>query len=175
MKRRLGSLVAAFALVVGLVPTVVLAAPIQTAALHPGQTVTFTQRVPINIVFLGYEQGQINTQAVMNQLPGAYEPVVRYPHSTASRVGIWGCTSTSITTRASPAPVLRIRFFPYLKNIGTPRDLTDYQAAYNDQEKNVLDVKDRVLVHRWTQRRRLAGPEPGHADERVYHRLCQLV
>src|SRR6185295_5368961 len=62
---------------------------------------------------------------------------------------------------------LEDRFFRYLKNIGTPRDLTAYQAAYNDQKKNVLNVKDRVLdidgpsVEGWLDQN-LATPTNGY-------------
>ena len=167
MKRRLGSVVAAFVLVVGLAPSATLAAPIRTAALQPGETVTFTQRVPINIVFLGYEQGQINTQAVMNQLPGAYEPVVRYPQFYGLQGRDMGLRFNFDYHTSFTGTPLENRFFRYLNNIGAPGDLTDYQAAYNDQEKNVLDVNDRVLyidgpsVEGWLDQN-LATPTNGY-------------
>ncbi|HEY7464223.1 MAG TPA: hypothetical protein VH987_07265 [Candidatus Limnocylindria bacterium] len=145
MKRRLGSVVAAFTLLVGLAPGAVLAAPIRTSALHPGETVTFRQRVPINVIFLGYERGQISTNKLMKQLPGAYEPVVRYPqfYGLEGRdMGLRYNFDYDVTFTGSR---LENRFFRYLRNIGTRGDLTDYQAAYNDQENNVLDVRGPVL------------------------------
>ena len=152
MKRRLGTVVAAFTLVAALAPATVLGVDIRTAALHPGETVTFRQRVPINIVMIGYDQSDISRQALRSQLPGAYEPVVRYPQ-------FYGLSGRDMGLRFNfdydidfAGNRLENRFFRYLKNIGTPGDLTDYQAAYNDQENNVLEVTDRVLVHRRAER-----------------------
>ena len=167
MKRRLGSVVAAFTLVAALAPATVLGVDIRTAALHPGETVTFRQRVPINIVMIGYDQSDISRQALRSQLPGAYEPVVRYPQ-------FYGLSGRDMGLRFNfdydidfAGNRLENRFFRYLKNIGTPGDLTDYQAAYNDQENNVLEVTDRVLyidgpsVEGWLGRN-LDTPEKGY-------------
>ena len=167
MKRRLGSVVAAFTLVAALAPASVLGVDIRTTALQPGETVTFRQRVPVNIVMLGYERSMINSRALLNELPGAYEPAVRYPqfYGLAGRdMGLRFNFDYDIDFAGSR---LENRFFRYLKNIGTPGDLTDYQAAYNDQENNVLEVTDRVLyidgpsVEGWLGRN-LDTPEKGY-------------
>jgi hypothetical protein len=145
MKRRLGSVGAAVVLVAGLLPAAALGAEIRTAALHPGETVTYRQRVPINIVLIGYEQDQINRRALLNQLPGGYEPVVRYPQFYGLEGRDMGLRFNFDYAIHDAANGLENRFFRYLKRIGEPGDLTAYQAAYNDQENNVLDVEGPVL------------------------------
>ena len=54
-----------------------LAAP--TDGLTPGRHVTYTQKVPINLVFVGYEPGDFDLGDMKGILPARYEPQVRYP------------------------------------------------------------------------------------------------
>ena len=78
MKRRLLAAAAVFTLLLGALPATTLASGGQNV-LRPGQTVTFKQRVPINIVFVGYQRSAINKHDLLGQLPDTYSPVVRYP------------------------------------------------------------------------------------------------
>jgi len=145
MKRRLFSVVAIFTLVMGLLPASVFAAPHADGGLQPGQTVTFEQQVPINIVFIGYKQSTINKQALLGQLPATYAPLVRFPqfYGLPGRdVGLNFNFDYKVTfTENSFAN----KFFNYLKQIGVPGDPTGFQLGYNDQVNNVLDVAGPVL------------------------------
>ena len=142
MKRRLVSVVAVFALVMGLAPASVAAAD---PVLQPGETVTFGQKVPINIVFIGYKQSSINTQALLNQLPAGSEPVVRYPQFYGLPGRDMGL-SFDFDYNVSFAPNSTANsFFNYLRQIGTRGGLTDYQTLYNQQENNVKKVTGPVL------------------------------
>jgi hypothetical protein len=147
MKRRLFSVFAILVLVIGMVPASVFAAPHadDDGGLQAGQAVTFEQKVPVNIVFIGYKQNTINKQAMLDQLPGTYTPIVRYPpfYGLPGRdLGLKFNFDYKVTfTENSFAN----RFFNYLKQIGQPRDPTVYQLAYNDQVNNVLDVTGPVL------------------------------
>jgi hypothetical protein len=146
MRRRLFYIVAILALVLGSV-TPAMAAPVEArlSGLQPGQQVTYTQKIPVKVVFVGYDRSSIDLQAFLGQLPATYEPIVRYP-------AFYGLTGrdmglhfnfdyrVSFTGRS-----FANRFFNYLKSIGTPGDLTDYQTAYNDQVNNVLDVTGPVM------------------------------
>jgi hypothetical protein len=145
MKRRLVSVVAVFALVMGLAPASALAAEDAFTALEPGETVTFAQTVPINIVFIGYQPNKINTRAVLNELPDAYEPVVRVPqfYGLPGRdVGLRFNFDYDVTFTGDS---FENRFFSYLRQIGTRGGLTDYQTQYNQQDSNVLNVRGPVL------------------------------
>ena len=49
-----------------------LAAP--TDGLTPGRHVTYTQKVPVNLVFVGYEPGDFALNDLRGILPASYEP-----------------------------------------------------------------------------------------------------
>lgn len=144
MTKRLLSLLS-IVLVIALLPTSPAAAVANPTGLQAGQTVTFEQKVPINLVFIGYERDMINRESLRRQLPGTYEPVVRVPqfYGLPGRpVGLKFNFDYNITfTDNSFAD----KFFGYLQEIGEPGDPTVYQLLYNDQEKNVLDVTGPVL------------------------------
>lgn len=126
--------------------------------LQPGEFVTYTQKVPINIVFLGYPRNSINREEMLGMLPESYAPVVRYPlfYGTPGReMGL----QFNFDYRVSFAGRdLTDRFFRYLTQIGTEGEPTDFQLMYNDQENNVLDVSSPVLyidapsVEKWLAR-----------------------
>ena len=145
MKRRLVSVVAVITLVIGLAPASVMATGSGQSVLQPGRTVTFEQKVPINLVFIGYKPSAINKQALLGELPAGYEPVVRYPqfYGLPGRdMGLHYDFDYKFTFKDDS---FSNRFFNRLKQIGTPGDPTDFQAAYNEQVNNVLDVSGPVL------------------------------
>jgi hypothetical protein len=45
--------------------------------LQPGQIVTYEQKIPVNIVFIGYDKNTIDQTTILNSLPSTYTPVVR--------------------------------------------------------------------------------------------------
>src|SRR5689334_5674197 len=51
--------------------------------LEPGKTRVIGQEIPINIVLVGYEEGagarEINSAALLAELPATYRPIVRNP------------------------------------------------------------------------------------------------
>jgi hypothetical protein len=121
------------------------AAKDQSRGLQPGQTVTFEQRVPINLVFIGYDRNSIDREALRRQLPRSYDPVVRVAefYGLPGRdMGLKFNFDYNITFAENR---FANQFFDYLEQIGAPGDPTVYQLAYNDQEKNVLDVTGPVL------------------------------
>lgn len=144
-KRRLVSVVAVLALVMGLAPASVGAANPTFTALEPGETVTFDQKVPINIVFIGYKQSKINTGALLNELPSTYEPVVRFPQFYGLPGRDMGLRYDFDYDVSFAGNHFTNRFFNHLRQIGTRGGLTDYQTLYNQQENNVLRVKGPVL------------------------------
>ncbi len=147
MKRKFFPVFAILFIVLSLVTSSALAAPDggSTAGLKPGQAQTFEQKVPIQIVFLGYDQGKINKNQMLNQLPETYAPVVRYPqfYGLPGRdIGLNFKFDYKVTFANSN---LTRKFFQYLGSIGTPGDPTLFQTAYNDMANNVLDVTGPVL------------------------------
>jgi hypothetical protein len=153
MKRNFFSMILVFVMILGLAPSSVLAAPATAESYHgdkgrglvPGETVTFEQNVPINIVFLGYDQKTINKKAILDQLPSTYSPIVRYPafYSLPGRdMGLKFDFKYDLSFASSKTTDA---FFKYVKMIGVPSALTLFQQYYNDMENNVLDVPDTVL------------------------------
>ena len=110
------------------------------AALRPGETVTYRQTIPVNIVFVGYERDDIDLPALRAWLPARYDPVVR----SAQWYGLDGRDmglryDLEYKTRFADQ-AFEDDFFGYLSSIAQPGDPTLFQATYNDQANNVLDV-----------------------------------
>jgi hypothetical protein len=144
MSKRLFSLLSIVLLIV-LLPASPAAAQANPSGLQPGQTVTFEQKIPINIVFLGYNRNAINREALRRELPRMYEPIVRVApfYGLEGRdLGLNFNFEYNITFAENN---FANRFFDYLEQIGTASDPTAYQLAYNDQRKNVLEVTGPVL------------------------------
>ncbi|HKV00672.1 MAG TPA: hypothetical protein VJQ26_01030 [Ktedonobacteraceae bacterium] len=126
--------------------------------LQPGQQVTYEQKVPINIVFIGYPRNTIDKDEMLDVLPDSYAPIVRYPPFYGLQGRDMGLNFNFEYKVTFAGQDLANRFFRYLKQIGTAGEPTDYQLAYNDQETNVLDVGDEVLyvdapsVEKWLAR-----------------------
>ncbi len=127
--------------------------------LKPGEQVTFEHKVPINIVFIGYDNNTVDQQALLNELPATYSPLVRYPEFyglSGREMGLQYNFEYNVTFAGKARTD---QFFKYLTRIGTPGDPTDYQLGYNDQESNVLDVTGPVLyidapsVEKWLANR----------------------
>lgn len=113
--------------------------------LEPGKFVTFEQEIPINLVFVGYEEDQVNTGEVLDVLPAAYDPIVRYPEFYGLHGRPLGLHFDFAYNTVFTAKKFEDRFFKYLTTIGQPGDPTAYQTNYNDMETNVLDVTAPVL------------------------------
>ena len=144
MKKRLFFLLN-FMLVMSLVVVSPASARDNQQVLQPGEVITFEQKVPINIVFIGYDQNTINTQEVLDVLPATYAPIVRvapFYGLPGRNIGLQHNFDYRITFAGKD---LTNRFFRYLRQIGTKGDPTAYQLMYNDQESNVLDVTGPVL------------------------------
>lgn len=117
-----------------------------TRALVPGETITFNQRIPINIVFIGYPREDIDRGALRRMLPRNYDPIVRIP---PIYYGIDG-RDLGLHFRFRPSikfasPDFEDRFFNHLASTGVPGQPTMFQTMYNDQAANIVDVTGPVL------------------------------
>lgn len=116
----------------------------KTGPFAPGQPLTFTQTVPVNLVFIGYDE-MVDTQATLDELPAGYAPVVRYPQFYGLPGRYMGL-QFNFNYKVIQAPsALEDKFFHYLSTVGEEGDPTLYQLFYNDNENNVLDVTGPVL------------------------------
>jgi hypothetical protein len=134
------------------------AAKDQPRGLQPGELVTYEQKIPINVVFIGYPRDSIDEDQLLGELPESYAPVVRYPQFYGLQGRDMGLQFNFDYHVSFASRNLTNRFFRYLKQIGTEGKATDYQFAYNNQANNVLDVTNPVLfidapsVEKWLAR-----------------------
>jgi hypothetical protein len=133
-----------------LILSLVLAVPVSAkdnvgGTLRPGEVATFEQKVPINIVFIGYDKKDIDKQTIINELPSTYAPIVRYPpfYGIPGRdMGLKFNFDYNFSFKNSD---FSKKFFNYMKGIGVAGNPTVFQTMYNDQVNNVLDVNGPVL------------------------------
>ncbi len=113
--------------------------------LTPGQQVTFTQNVPINLVFIGYSPADINKTELSAWLPASYTPVVRYPQFYGLPGRDMGLKYNFTYRYYFKDALFSNAFFGYLRSIGQIKGRTFYQTAYNDMTNNILNVGGQVL------------------------------
>lgn len=144
------AVLALLALALLLIPAVALAqgdAPASQAAspgLEPGAHVTYEQKVPINVVFVGYEQGDFALNDLKEWLPDGYAPIVRYPAFYGLAGRDMGLQFNFKYNYKWASKGFEDDFFGYLASIAAPGPMTIFQAEYNNQAGNVLDVTDPV-------------------------------
>ncbi len=165
MKRGLVSIAMGVGLLSGLLPSAALAAGGSSATtattasalsalsalpfgtLQPGRTVTYTQRVPINIVLLGFKPGQINRHELLANLPSSSKPATRdwLKYGLKGRdLGLRYDYDYHVSNASSD---VTDRYFAYLRASATfVIHPTIFQQAYNAQAHHVLDVTGPVLV-----------------------------
>lgn len=145
MRKRRVPLFWLVALVGVLLTTPVAAAPQAEAVLQPGEPITLEQEIPVNIVFVGYKQETIVEEALLDQLPAAYEPAVRFPMFYGLDGRDMGLSFTYSYDLHYADAAFEDDFFSYLTRIGRSGDPSLFQQLYNEQEQNVLDVTGPVL------------------------------
>ena len=107
--------------------------------LNPGGTPKFGERVPVNVVFVGYNQDDAPWAAVRSQLASSGSPRVR----SRANYGIDERLGLDYTYDYRPHYTSRAwedGFFSHLSSLAVRQPLTEFQVAYNEQENNVLDV-----------------------------------
>ncbi len=123
--------------------------------LQPGEFVVQKQRVPVEIVLIGFDRKQVKAQDVVAGLPKSYAPLVRYPQFyglNGRDLGLEYNFKYSIERRDA---AFEQQFFTYLSRIGRPGPPTLYQQAYSQQDNAVLDIAGPILyldaprVERW--------------------------
>lgn len=126
--------------------------------LEPGEFVVHKQRVPLEIVLVGFGNKPVKNEDIFAMLPETYQPIVRYPQFyglNGREMGLSFEFSHSVTRRSA---AFERQFFQFLAKAGTEGPPTAFQLDYNAQVHNVLDVTGPVLfidgptVERWLDR-----------------------
>nr|BFE76883.1 hypothetical protein GCM10020092_101840 [Actinoplanes digitatis] len=143
--------------------------------LHPGGQPRLAEKVPVNVVFLGYEPNEVGKAAYLSGLPRAYEPVVRSRliYGQTEKLGI-RYTYDYRVTYANRS--YEDKFFKRLGALATPAPLTAFQTAYNEQAKNVKDITSNNFIDAPSVEKWLATHPPSRRRHPAQHRLLhQLV
>jgi hypothetical protein len=154
------------ALVAATVAGAVLGAPAVAAGdgLEPGGLTRFEERVTINVVFVGFDDGDAPWRAVRSELPSDGEPIVR----SRAFYGIEERLGLDYSYDYRPYYTSRSwedGFFAYLSSIAVAKPITEFQAAYNAQAGR-LDVTDNSWIDAPKVEKRLIDTAPPGVDTR---------
>ena len=156
------------ALVVAMVAGAILGVPAVAAAdgdgLEPGGLTDFDERVTVNVVFVGFDEGDAPWSRVRSQLPSGGEPIVR----SRAFYGIDEPLGLDYAYDYRPHYTSRSwedSFFSYLSSIAVAKPLTEWQQAYNAQA-GVLDVTSNRWIDAPTVEKRLIDTAPQGVDTR---------
>jgi hypothetical protein len=155
-------------LVVAIVTGMLLGAPAVAAAdgdgLEPGGRTDFDERVTVNVVFVGFDEGDVPWKTVQRQLPSGGDPIVRsrafYGIDEPLGLDYAYDFRAHYTSRA-----WEDAFFSYLSSIAVAKPLTEWQQAYNAQA-GVLDVTSNRWIDAPTVEKRLIDTAPQGVDTR---------
>jgi len=120
-------------------------APPTFTNLDPGGQPSLKEKLPVNVVFVGFNKSDVNSSGFRDRMAKRYQPVVR------SRLGYGITEKLGITYQYDyhlqyTGKSYENRFFGKLKDLARPAPLTLYQQEYNDQDGNVLDVTDNSFI-----------------------------
>ncbi|GID28184.1 hypothetical protein Abr02nite_31670 [Paractinoplanes brasiliensis] len=132
--------------------------------LAPGGQPRLTETVPVNVVFVGYEPGQVGAGAFKGELAKKYEPVVRsrLAYDVVEKLGITYKYDYRLTYADR---AYENKFFNQLGKLAKPAPLTEYQEAYNTQA-GVLDVTANHTIDAPSVEKYLAFHPPSGVDTR---------
>lgn len=133
--------------------------------LKPGGQPRLVEKVPVNVVFVGYEPSQVDKSAFVGELASGYEPVVRSRlwYGETEKLGITYKYDYKLTYANRS---YEDRFFKQLGKLAKPAPLTAYQQAYNDQANNVLDITGNTTIDAPSVEKWLAFNPPSGVDTR---------
>jgi hypothetical protein len=132
--------------------------------LEPGGLTDFDERVTVNVVFVGFDEGDVPWSAVRAQLPSGGDPIVR----SRAMYGLHEPLGLDYAYEYRPYYTSRSwedSFFSYLSSIAVTKPLTEWQQAYNAQAGR-LDVTDNRWIDAPKVEQRLIDTAPHGVDTR---------
>lgn len=172
-RRSLTSFVAALTLAAGFLAVVTSTAsaaevrlkrPPSFDHLEPGGQPSLSEDVPVNVVFLGYDEDDVDSAEFLGGLASTYEPEVRSRQWYGERETL-GISSGYDYDLTFTDRHYEDRFFRYLKSLATAKPTTVFQEDYNAQS-GVLDVTDNAWIDAPSVERWLAFNPPRSVDTR---------
>jgi hypothetical protein len=133
--------------------------------LSAGETVTLTQDLTVNVVLVGFSQGdgmnKVDQAALLKDLPTVVQPL------DTQGVGPLKFNYSYNVVWAGRA--FQNRFFSYLKGIAVTKPLTSFQQAYNEQVHSSVDIANNCWIDAPSVEKWLAANAAGlHVDSKQY-------
>jgi hypothetical protein len=154
-------------IVAGVVTVAMFVAPAGATAdgLDPGGVTRFKERVPVNVVFVGFNESDAPWAKVRSELVSRGQPIVR------SRAFYGIDEPLGLDYAYDYKPVYTSKsweddFFRYLGSIAVSKPITEWQQAYNDQTRNVLNVTSNRWIDAPKVEKRLIDTAPAGVDTR---------
>jgi hypothetical protein len=167
MRRRTALVIALTAALVGTSATPANAAAPAPKFTHltPGAAPVLTEKVPVNVVFIGYDRSDVDRTEFLSGLARKHEPVNRYPafYGLDSKLGITYTYDYKLTYADD---AYENKFFKRLGQLAKPAPLTAAQTQYNAQDGNVLDIPANYEIDAPTVEKYLAYNAPAGVDTR---------
>ena len=133
--------------------------------LRPGQDAQLVERLPVNVVLLGYDAAEVDSGALRAALPAASKPIVRSRSAYGLREEV-GITYRYDYHVQSTGTDYEDRFFAELKRLSSRAPLTLFQELYNDQESNAKVVRKNHTIDAPSVEKWLAMNPPSSIDTR---------
>ena len=149
----------------------------RTARFHhldPGGQPNLKEKVPVNVVLVGYDRHSVKAGKLLRALPDGYKPIVRSrnAYGEVEKLGIKYRYDYDLTFASRR---YENRLFRYLSSIAADAPITAFQDTYNDQA-GTLDVTDNDCIDAPSVERWLAYHAPRGRQHPREHRLPdQLV
>lgn len=117
--------------------------------LTPGGVGSVLAQLPVNVVFVGYEEGLGPDEVDLSRFDDGLEEFTASVVRSALGNGVVRPAGVDflLDYRLSVADdAFEDAFFAHLLDIGTPRPLTEFQATYNQQPSRELDIADPLAI-----------------------------
>jgi hypothetical protein len=139
--------------------------------LNPGGQPSLVEKVPVNIVFIGYEESgdpagrNVPRASFLSGLPAQYEPVVRsrLPYGIVEKLGL--TYTYEYKVRYADA-AYENTFFAKLVSLAKSKPLIEAQTAYNAQATNIRTVGSNYQIDAPSVEKWLAQNPPSGIDTR---------
>lgn len=137
-------------------------------SIDPGQKSELRERVPVNFVFVGYDEDEVDARDFSKELPERYRPIVRARNIWYGTPDYLGIEYSYDYDTVFADNDYEDRFFSELRDLGTKAPLTRFQTLYNQQEKNVVDLETNLAIPAPKVERWLALNPPRGVDTSEY-------
>ena len=133
--------------------------------LRPGAPAQLVERLPVNVVLLGYDAPEVDAGALRRALPAASKPIVRSRSFYGIREEV-GITYRYDYDVQSTGRTYEDRFFAELRRLSARAPLTLFQELYNEQKANSRVVRGNHTIDAPSVERWLAMNPPAGIDTR---------